>query len=346
MPITSFPPAPSRADPNTFADLADAYLGHLENPFVAEANALEANVNAKEASANLAATNALASANAAANTANVTAWVSGAFYNAGESAWDTTNFLTYRRKVSGANVVRPGLDTANWVLLSGQGDAALAANQTFSGSNTFSQPINGSGANLTNLNASNLASGTVPAAQLPVASDSVAGAVEFADTSEAVARVSNTTAMTPLRTQEAVDAIFAATQTITPTSSTANVVFNNLTLPRYTLLLDGIIPNTGSNTSLVLQVSTDNGATWTNVYSSESVNWQANGGLSGVIQFFTAPCIGYAVTGYRNVAASGKNGSKSIVPMGSGPVINAARILWNSGNFGTAANQKIQLFRE
>lgn len=205
MPITSFPPAPSRANPNTFADLADAYLGHLENPFVAEANALEANVNAKEASANLAATNALASANAAANTANVTAWVSGAFYNAGESAWDTTNFLTYRRKVSGANVVRPELDTTNWVLVSGQGNVTTDTNQTITGLKTFSQPIVGSGASLTNLDASSLSSGTVPAAQLPLASESVVGAVEFADATEANG-VASDKAISPARMRDALNA--------------------------------------------------------------------------------------------------------------------------------------------
>lgn len=47
MPITPLPPAPSRAEPTTFADKGDALLAALAT-FVTEANALETNVNAKE----------------------------------------------------------------------------------------------------------------------------------------------------------------------------------------------------------------------------------------------------------------------------------------------------------
>ena len=122
MPITPFPPAPSRADPATFADKADAYLSHLESPFVAEANALQTNVNAKEAAVNASATAAAASATAAANTANVAAWVSGTTYAVGVNRYDTTDFLTYRRKTAGAGTTRPGLDPTNWQLLTGLGD--------------------------------------------------------------------------------------------------------------------------------------------------------------------------------------------------------------------------------
>ena len=137
MPITSFPPAPSRADPATFADRADAYLGHLENPFVAEANALEANVNAKEAS-----TNALSLA--AVNAVNISAWVSGTTYAIGVTVYDPVDLLSYRRSTAGAGTTRPGLDNANWVVLNGLGNVRLDTNQTFTGINTFSQPIVGS----------------------------------------------------------------------------------------------------------------------------------------------------------------------------------------------------------
>lgn len=122
MPITPFPPAPSRADPATFADKADAYLAHLQSPFVAEANALQTNVNAKEAAVNASATAAAASELAAANTANVAAWVSGTTYAVGVNRYDTTDFLTYRRKNAGAGTTRPGLDPTNWKLLTGLGD--------------------------------------------------------------------------------------------------------------------------------------------------------------------------------------------------------------------------------
>jgi len=51
MPITTLPPAPSRAEPSTFSDRGDALLGALA-VFVTEANALEVNVNAKEVQTN------------------------------------------------------------------------------------------------------------------------------------------------------------------------------------------------------------------------------------------------------------------------------------------------------
>jgi len=51
MPITTLPAAPSRAEPSTFSDKADALLGALDT-FVTEANALETNVNAKEVNTN------------------------------------------------------------------------------------------------------------------------------------------------------------------------------------------------------------------------------------------------------------------------------------------------------
>ncbi len=140
MPISPFPPHPSRSDPATFADKADAYLAHLESPFVAQANALEANVNAKEASATLSAANALASANAASNTANVTAWVSGTTYDVGANVWDPVNFMTYRNMtVGGSLTTRPGEDfaKAKWQLVSGQGDVTMAGTQTITGLKSF-----------------------------------------------------------------------------------------------------------------------------------------------------------------------------------------------------------------
>lgn len=134
MPITSFPPAPSRASPSTFADLADAYLAHLESPFVAEANALETNVNAKEASA-------VAASNAAVAVANAPLWVSGTTYTLGFAVYDPVDFLTYRRAVAGAGTTRPGLDAGNWVRVVGTGNARIDQSQTFTGVNTFSQGL-------------------------------------------------------------------------------------------------------------------------------------------------------------------------------------------------------------
>lgn len=199
MPITSFPPAPSRADPATFADKADAYLGHLESPFVAQANALEANVNAKEASA-------VAASNAAVAVANAPLWVSGTTYALGFAVYDPNDFLTYRRAIAGAGTTRPGLDGTNWVRVVGTGNARTDQSQTFTGVNTFSQPIVGSGANLTSLNASNLANGTVPATRLPTATEGVRGALEIATAADARDGTSNNTAITPLKLREGLNA--------------------------------------------------------------------------------------------------------------------------------------------
>jgi hypothetical protein len=102
----------------------------LENPFVGQANALEANVNAKELAASASAAAAAASELAAANTANVAAWVSGTTYAVGVNRYDTTDFLTYRRKTAGAGTTRPGLDPTNWQLLTGLGNVSLDGVQT------------------------------------------------------------------------------------------------------------------------------------------------------------------------------------------------------------------------
>lgn len=199
MPISSFPPAPSRSDPTTFADKADAYLAHLESPFVAQANALESNVNAKEASA-------VAASNAAVAVANAPLWVSGTTYALGFAVYDPNDFLTYRRAIAGAGTTRPGLDGSNWVRVVGTGNARTDQSQTFTGVNTFSQPIGGSGANLTSLNASALASGTVPAARLPTATETAIGALEIATAAEAQAGTSDALTITPLKLREGLNA--------------------------------------------------------------------------------------------------------------------------------------------
>lgn len=203
MPITPFPPAPSRADPANFADEADAYLSHLENPFAGEANALEANVNAKEAAATASATAAAASELAAANTANVAAWVSGTTYAAGVNVYDTTDFLTYRRTVAGAGTNRPGLDPTNWQLLTGLGNVSLDGVQTLtnkthgSGStwdgDTISIAKGGTGATTAASAFSNIKQ---------AATETATGVVELATTAEAAAGTDTSRAVTPAGLRE------------------------------------------------------------------------------------------------------------------------------------------------
>ena len=119
MPITPLPtPVPSRTDPANFAARGDTFLGALPT-FATEANALADEVNANAAICE-----------GAAQTVNVSAWISGATYAVGVNVYDTTSFLTYRRKVAGAGTTRPGLDGTNWQLLTGFGNVDLTSAQT------------------------------------------------------------------------------------------------------------------------------------------------------------------------------------------------------------------------
>lgn len=153
MAITPLPTPPSRQNVETFSSDADAFLGALP-AFATEANVLASDVSAKQIAAANSATAASASANAASQTAGVTAWVSGTVYQVGDLRYDTTSFLTYRRKVAGAGTTRPGLDVNNWQLLTGLGDVNTIDNQTISGIKTFAtvretRVVGGSGGNYT-----------------------------------------------------------------------------------------------------------------------------------------------------------------------------------------------------
>lgn len=135
MAITPLPTPPSRDDPTNFAARGDAFLGALP-AFAAETNSVagEVDANALTASAAAAAavaaeTAAEAAADSAALTANVTKWISGTTYTEGANVWSPANYLTYRRKTTGAGTTDPSLDSTNWAGLGG-GDVTTAGVQT------------------------------------------------------------------------------------------------------------------------------------------------------------------------------------------------------------------------
>jgi hypothetical protein len=86
---------------------------------------------------------ASAAAAAAFATANASMWTSGATYAVGVNVIDPVDMLTYRRKTAGAGTTRPGQDTSNWTLLTGQGDVLLTAPQTLSNKTLTNPVING-----------------------------------------------------------------------------------------------------------------------------------------------------------------------------------------------------------
>lgn len=118
MTITALPVAPSRTDPTTFASRADALLGALAT-FVSEANALAVEVNE-------------AKSNAIAAAATETKWVSGNAYTEGNAVWSPVDYKIYRAKGSTSGTTDPSSDTANWAIVSAQGDVSLTAEQTLS----------------------------------------------------------------------------------------------------------------------------------------------------------------------------------------------------------------------
>jgi hypothetical protein len=195
MPITALPTPPTRDDPENFAQRADQFLAALP-AFATEANVTAAEVNGYAATCE-----------SAAMVVNVNAWVSGTSYAQGAAVYDTTDFLTYRRRVAGAGTTRPGLDAANWALLTGFGNATLDTAQTFTGVKTFTQTIQGSvsGNAGTAGTASNL-SRSVTGAGLATGGGTLTGnqviTVPAATQAQAEAGTDNATAMTPLRTEQ------------------------------------------------------------------------------------------------------------------------------------------------
>ena len=134
-PISALPTPPSRQEPATFSERADAFLGALPD-FGTEVNAagdyidakgieVDADATAAAASAAAASTSASDAANSATAAANSAAsaggvlWVSGTSYAVGFVVYSPITYQNYRAITNHTNTVDPSLDETNWVALGG-----------------------------------------------------------------------------------------------------------------------------------------------------------------------------------------------------------------------------------
>ena len=145
-PISTLPPAPSRSNPDTFADLSDAFVAAL-GPFQTETNAAGTYIDgigtdvgvsaaAAAASASTSATEAIAAANSATAAANSAAsaggvlWVSGTSYAVGYVVYSPITFTNYRCIQATSGTTDPSLDETNWVSTGGGGGGGGLTEQT------------------------------------------------------------------------------------------------------------------------------------------------------------------------------------------------------------------------
>ena len=119
MTIPTLNPPLASDDVATFNSKAFDFVSDLVT-WTTEVNSagttIATNASTASAAASTATTQA-AVATSAATAAGAVAWVSGTTYAEGDVRYDTTDFLTYRRKTAGAGTTRPGLDSTNWALL-------------------------------------------------------------------------------------------------------------------------------------------------------------------------------------------------------------------------------------
>lgn len=133
-PIAALPTPPSRSNPDTFANLSDAFVAALPT-FQSETNSagtyidgIGTSVDADAATASTAATSATASATAAANSAASAGgvlWVSGTTYAVGYVVYSPIDFQNYRCILGTSGTVDPSLNETNWVALGGGGGGGL-----------------------------------------------------------------------------------------------------------------------------------------------------------------------------------------------------------------------------
>lgn len=132
--MTAPPPAPDRADRNTFSQRATDLAAFNKDTGVpemqlainsAQTNAISAHESAVAADAANAASyqnflNSATNASSAAASAGAVQWVSGTTYTIGFRVWSPTNQRIYVRKTAGAGTTDPSADPTNWRFLAGQ----------------------------------------------------------------------------------------------------------------------------------------------------------------------------------------------------------------------------------
>lgn len=133
--LTSPPPAPDRADRNTFSARATALAAFQKDTLVpemqtainsAQTNAISAGESAVAALANNNASYAnylssLANSQSAAAAMGAPAWVSGTTYAVGDSRWSPVDGRVYRRRTAGAGTTDPSADPTNWLCIGPNG---------------------------------------------------------------------------------------------------------------------------------------------------------------------------------------------------------------------------------